>query len=278
MCIFCGGQCGGVGEFLISLGLPLLALYFYRIKKALLRIINKIIPIGSGAEKAQDKVIKYRYCGELQSSGPHKIGLLRFQSPLNEPVQISTAITQFNNRQKLEPKGSPKGVKGWLLLLCLNLTIFIPASCLYEANCILDLFNSHKNKILLFIFKTLLLYNVLIVAIMVFLAIFSFYAGLRLWQVNQKAVKMAKAFLITQLSLTAIIIITRPLIDFPFGDNGQFWGDIMKRLIPSLLYFSLWYLYLRNSKRVYNTFSDIGKKRTSISQLPVKLAGSAELT
>ncbi len=29
MCIFCGGQCGGMGDMLISLGLPLLALYCF---------------------------------------------------------------------------------------------------------------------------------------------------------------------------------------------------------------------------------------------------------
>ena len=51
MCIFCGGQCGGTGEFLISLGLPFLALYFSRIKNALIRIKNKIIRRGAGAEE-----------------------------------------------------------------------------------------------------------------------------------------------------------------------------------------------------------------------------------
>ena len=48
MCIFCGGQCGGMGDMLISLGLPLLALYFFRIKGFLLRVKAKILgrPLG----------------------------------------------------------------------------------------------------------------------------------------------------------------------------------------------------------------------------------------
>jgi hypothetical protein len=50
MCIFCGGQCGGVGELLISLGLPFLALYLSRIKGSLLKIKKTIFPRGS-AEK-----------------------------------------------------------------------------------------------------------------------------------------------------------------------------------------------------------------------------------
>ncbi len=43
MCIFCGGQCGGMGDMLISLGLPLLALYFFRMKGFLLRVKDKIL-------------------------------------------------------------------------------------------------------------------------------------------------------------------------------------------------------------------------------------------
>jgi len=50
MCMFCGGQCGGVGEFLISLGLPFLALYLARIKGAVIKIKKKFSPGGSSVE------------------------------------------------------------------------------------------------------------------------------------------------------------------------------------------------------------------------------------
>ena len=43
MCMFCGGQCGGMGDMLISLGLPLLGLYFFRMKGFLLRVKDKIL-------------------------------------------------------------------------------------------------------------------------------------------------------------------------------------------------------------------------------------------
>ncbi len=277
MCIFCGGQCGGVGEFLISLGLPFLALYFSRMKKALLKIKNRIIPRGSDTEKTHDKTIKYRCCGEWRSTGPKEIGLIGCKSPHNKPVHIPNAI-HFNNLQKLEQKSSPRGIKGWLLLLCINLTIFIPASCLYEANCTLDLFNSTRNKILLFMFKELLLYNMLLIGTMVFLAIFSFYAGLRLWEVKPRAVRITKIFLISQLSLTTIIVIIGPFMTLPLGGNENILRDIVKRLIPSLLNFSLWYLYLSNSRRVLTTYGEAGKKRMSIRPLPIKSKAYTELT
>jgi len=278
MCIFCGGQCGGVGEFLISLGLPFLVLYFSRMKKTLIKLKNRIISRGSGAERIQDNAIKCRCCGEWPSTGLKIFGRIGFRSRANKTITRSNAITKFNNRQALVQKASPRGVKGWLLLLCLNLTIFIPASCIYEVNCIFDLFNSTKNKILLFMFKPLLLYNIIIVVSMVCLAIFSFYAGLRLWEVKQRAVKIAKAFLITQFSLTFIIVIIRPFMTLPLEGNENIVPEIMKRLLPALLNFSLWYLYLSHSRRVFNTSSEAEIKGANIRQLPVKLEGHTELT
>jgi hypothetical protein len=278
MCIFCGGQCGGVGEFLISLGLPFLVLYFSRMKKALIKLKNRIISRGSGAERIQDNAIKCRCCGEWPPTGLKKFGTIGFRSRANKTIIISNAITEFNTRQALVEKAIPRGIKGWLLLLCLNLTIFIPASFIYEVNCIFDLFNSTKNKILLFMFKPLLLYNIIIVVSMVCLAIFSFYAGLRLWEVKPRAVKIAKTFLIMQLSLTSIIVIIGPFMTLPLGGNENILRDIMKRLIPSLLNFSLWYLYLRYSRRVFTTYSEAEIKCTNTRQLPAKLEGHTELT
>ena len=132
MCILCGGQCGGVGEFLISLGLPFLVLYFSRMKQALIKLKNRIISRDSGAARIQDNAIKCRCCGEWPSTGLNKLGPIGFRAQAEKTITISNAITKFNNRQALVQTASPRGVKGWLLLLCLNLTIFIPASCLYE--------------------------------------------------------------------------------------------------------------------------------------------------
>lgn len=278
MCILCGGQCGGAGEFLISLGLPFLVLYFFRIKKALIKLKNRIISKDSGAEKIQDEIIKYRCCGEWPSTCLKKLDTIGLRSRTNKTIILSNSITKFNNLQALVQKSCPRGVNGWLMLLCLNLTIFIPASCIYEVNCIFDLFNSTKNKILLAILKPLLLYNIIIFVSMVCLAIFSFYAGLRLWEAKQRAVKIAKAFLITQFSLTFIIVIIRPFMTLSLGGNEDIVAEIMKRLLPSLLNFSLWYLYLSHSRRVLNTYSEAEIKCANIRQLPVKLEGHTELT
>jgi hypothetical protein len=247
-------------------------------KKALIKLKNRIISRCSGVEKIQDNAIKCRCCGEWPSTGLKKLGTIRLRSRANKTITISNALTQLNNRQALVQQASYGGVNGWLLLLCLNLTILIPASYLYEVNCILDLFNSVQSKILLLVVKNLFLYNIVLLIVMVVLAIFSFYTGLKLWNVRPKAVQTTKAFLIIQLFLIVIMVITRPLIDFPLGSNGQIFIDIMIRLVPALGNFGIWYLYLSNSRRVFNTYREIERKHGGIGHLPIKLTGCSEVT
>ncbi len=90
---------------------------------------------------------------------------------------------------------------------------------------------------------------------MIFLAIFSFHAGLGLWGLKPKAIKTTKVFLITQLSLMVIIITIRTFMENSLGGNANSIGDLIKGLIPFLSYFSVWYLYLSYSRRVHNTYS-----------------------
>lgn len=288
MCIFCGGQCGGLGEFLISLGLPFLALYFSRIKKALVKIKNKILRRDL-AGAVLDEPITCKCCGEAlrdcreisaRSIDCENLELLELKSQDNESaeISISTETTKLNNQIKLETETAPEGVKGWLLLLCLNLTIFIPATYIYQFNCILDLYNSTRNKILPLMFKKLLLFNIATGATMLFLAIFSFYVGLKLWNIKSGAVKIGKAFLIIQLFLIFIITTIRPFMTFSIESKGTIFGAILLSLIPSLLQFGLWYLYLSRSSRVYNTYRGTKEKRLSIMPPSTKLKGYTELS
>ncbi len=51
MCLFCGGQCGGLGDFLITLGLPSLALYFFKLKEKLAQVKNRFADNDAGASQ-----------------------------------------------------------------------------------------------------------------------------------------------------------------------------------------------------------------------------------
>jgi hypothetical protein len=160
------------------------------------------------------------------------------------------------NLLELEPqeRRGPRGVRGWLLFLCLNLTIIIPFLSLYQVNCALRIFYLPGAQIQRVIFKHALLYNILTIAVMLFLTIFSFYSGLKLWGEKPKAEKTAKIFLLTQLFLIIIIFSIRLIVPFYFDSYTFTLKIIITALIPSMFYFMVWYLYLSYSRRVRNTY------------------------
>ncbi len=280
MCIFCGGQCGGIGDFFISIGLPLLGLYLLRMKNAWAKIKGKISRRDSSSvEGLPDKASKcscggesLRDCREIStpSLGPKNLELLEVKSHRKEPEEISNGIDELNGKIKLPNAGEQKRVRGWLLLLCLTLTIFIPALRLYEANSSWVMIRYTKDDI------NLLLFVIAFIAIMLFSAIFSFYAGLSLWSVKQTAIKTAKLALIIQL-FPIMIVIIRPFMIFPLEGNEKILLNTIKTQIPSLLHFTVWYLYLIMSRRVVNTYSKIDTTQVMVRQLPAKLPATPNL-
>jgi uncharacterized membrane protein len=92
------------------------------------------------------------------------------------------------------------------------------------------------------------------IAVMLFLSIFSSYAGLKLWEKKPNADKIAKIFLIVQLSLIIMILGIRLLMPFSIYGYADTLKIIITGLIPAISYFIVWYLYLSYSRRVRNTY------------------------
>jgi hypothetical protein len=173
---------------------------------------------------------------------------------LNQLSGLSITTTPKNNLDKSSTNG-PKGVRGWLLLLCFNLIILIPAFSLYQTNCTIDMLFLPQYRILLSIWSKNYYYlNVATIFSMLFIAIYSFYCGLRLWSIKGGAVRTAKIFLIVQLSLTVAILALQQIILSQSDGVRSFSPNVMGPLVTSVLYFSVWYVYLVKSRRVYNTY------------------------
>ena len=91
------------------------------------------------------------------------------------------------------------GVRGWLLLFCLSLTIFSPLYTLYNLGVSYEasstLFNRYPD-----------LQNVFILDLILSLGLtaFSIYAGLALWNIKPGAVKTAKIYLLVFLGYVVI--------------------------------------------------------------------------
>ena len=242
MCILCGGQCGGLGDFFISMGLPFLALFLYKLKNWCSGIRNRVLHQRSRPAAPRYEELSGRYRGEVAG---------------DRRRQTVTAIApETLNLLELEPqeRRGPRGVRGWLLFLCLNLTIIIPFLALYQVNIALRIFYLPGAQIQLVIFKHALLYNILTIVIMLFISIFSFFAGLKLWGEKARAEKTAKIFLLSQLSLVIIILSIRLLVPFSFDIYNSAIKPIITGLISSISYFIIWYLYLTYSRRVRNTY------------------------
>jgi len=143
---------------------------------------------------------------------------------------------------------SPPEVGGWLLVLCLILTIATPAVCLFRifSHTIPALMGAHASTRIVL----LSVYSILFVSI----AILSLIAGLKLWLVKPNAVGFAKKYLliywIANVAYFAVwIALLRPTRGVSFAEMG--WYHVVGPTLPV----ALWYSYLEHSKRVRATYS-----------------------
>ena len=253
MCIFCGGQCGGAGEFLISMGLPLLALYLYKMKGFLLRMKDKLLGRPSPAGNLPGQAGTCDCCGEPASNCPHSLSPGLSALPVEQLTELAIEPAPKNNPAKTA-KRTLEGVGGWLLLLCFNLVVLVPAFSLYQVNCDLDLLIRPQMRILLSVWsKSYYYFSVVNLFVMLFLALYSFYSGLRLWQIKAGAVRTAKTFLVVQLSLTLVMLALHQIILSQSGGRNVA-AATMGQSISALLFFFIWYAYLMKSRRVNQTY------------------------
>jgi hypothetical protein len=143
---------------------------------------------------------------------------------------------------------APSGVEGWLLVLCLILTLVAPAVGLYH---IIE----HTIPILLRVhdFRNAYLLSVYLV-VFSGLIIYSFVAGVRLWLIKPGAVRFAKryfwTFLVANLAYFLFwVMVVRPKLLSSYA--AMAWSHVVGAILP----FTLWYFYLEHSKRVRATYS-----------------------
>lgn len=147
--------------------------------------------------------------------------------------------------------GPHEPITGWLLVLCLVLTVIQPGSIVYSYWFTLSRLVDAQNRT-----QALLLS----VYIMLFgaLAAFSFVAGVKLWTVAPGAVKFARAFLLTYLITHFVFFLFWFLVCRPAKVTSiaaAAWTHIVGPLLP----FALWSGYLEHSKRVRRTYSDCSR-------------------
>lgn len=147
-----------------------------------------------------------------------------------------------------------EGVRGWLLLFCVILTVVTPlllvpliaaelralvvtVSPLYEV----------PTRVGIYAFASILF--------LVLLTVLSVRAGVRLWRKHPQAVRAAKRFLF--LALVCAIWYDFKLWTLAHLSPEMWealWTHIGKPTSGTLVFFIVWYLYLKRSKRVKATY------------------------
>lgn len=165
-------------------------------------------------------------------------------------LSVSTAENAQQGRVLETPKPSPfVGVRGWLLLFCLALTVFSPIATAFF------LIANYQGATQYFEqYPGLRVISRIDIVLSVSLMAFSVYAGICLWRKKRNAVRIAKAYLWTYLGYSVIAS------GLPFGAglpavaHETMIIGVLKTLFRALLFFALWYSYLTGSKRVKATF------------------------
>lgn len=174
-------------------------------------------------------------------------------------VLIAESWGRRDAKRRLENEGSRcrliavkaeeqyKGVRGWLLLLCINLTILDPASIVLGVFGALPLADFEKNPEMQ---RFMVISGVCRLA----LAAFSLYAGIALWRIHADGPSIAKRYFQAAVLYSAFALLLPGMVGLSDELYAEMAGASLLSSVMTICYVMAWYLYLVKSKRVKATF------------------------
>lgn len=157
----------------------------------------------------------------------------------NEPIFSYDDVSQY------------RGVGGWLLLLCVGLTIIGPLMRLKEiGSTIVEL--PRISAVLPSLVTVIYVESIFSLII----AAFSVYAGYSLWAVKPNAVYKAKAFLISLVIFAVFDLFLIYMTELPAAVSNEAIASGIFGLVQAVLYAGIWFAYLTQSKRVRATYGE----------------------
>jgi hypothetical protein len=164
-----------------------------------------------------------------------------------------------------------KGVKGWLLILCIWLTILIPGKSIYYL-----IYNYLRYWPHFETYPGTVAPTVIYTALTLGVIGLSVYTGIALWSVRSGAVSTAKKFLFIFAGFSLVDIIF--LMLFPMFAGLPFQSFVktampvaLKETLKSILFPAICYAYLRRSKRVKATYRNHAPNGQEGDSEPLKL-------
>lgn len=146
-----------------------------------------------------------------------------------------------------------KGVKGWLLLLCVSMTILTPMTGFISLIAVSDTLKPYFDQDPA-LFKLVLIEGICNICLLVY----SMYAGLSLWRVSPNAVPSAKKYLLVLFHYSFFSIFLPQLVGLSEKTLTEIYKTSPLLNLIVMLEAFMWYLYLRKSKRVKATYGEGG--------------------
>jgi len=144
-----------------------------------------------------------------------------------------------------------RGVKGWLLLLCICLTILDPFSAFMTLIAVTNAAKPYFDQYPA-LFRLVLIGGVC----STFLIVFSIYAGLSLWRVVPNAVTTAKRYFISAFLYALLSMFLPVMVGVSEKSVPEFSQGASLNNVIVIVYLAIWYLYLMRSKRVKATYTE----------------------
>ena len=156
---------------------------------------------------------------------------------------------------KSTPDSPLVGVKGWLLVFCVLLTIVVPLLALWnlvsEWAVVAHIAEGPYADYL----STIRLIVVLNEMVAIPLAAFGVYAGIALWSVKPNAVRIAKIGLVASLAYNLLWpLVLEAVSDLPREIHNAMISELANGARNALISFAIWFTYLYRSKRVRATY------------------------
>ena len=144
-----------------------------------------------------------------------------------------------------------RGVKGWLLFLCVSMAILTPMTGLTSLMAVTDALKPHFDEDPA-LFKLILISGICNICLLVY----SMYAGVSLWRVAPNAVATAKKYLVVLFHYSFFSIFLPHLVGLSEKTQTEFYKDSPVFNLLVMFEAFIWYLYLRKSKRVMATYGE----------------------
>jgi asparagine N-glycosylation enzyme membrane subunit Stt3 len=142
-----------------------------------------------------------------------------------------------------------RGVRGWLLILCLSLAILDPLAIVFSLFSVTSAARPHFDR-----YPAVLHLIVVSGVCRLALAVFSAYAGVSLWRILPGAVSIATRYLRAVILYSVLAVFLPGLVGLPEDLYREMAASAFVSSFMTISYAGLWYLFLKKSKRVGATY------------------------